>query len=297
MELGLYESDELSNSKYHGARGFYSSSQFKDALDDIELFYKKYISGEVVGRESIPAFDIGTYFHTAILEPHNLENECAVFTGGVRRGKAWDEFKDKHEGKAIITAKELLQAENLITATKASPIAMGLLSQGESEFSCFTNVMGLPVKVRADWINIQEGYILDLKSTTGNAKDEHKTKNKISNYNYDLSASLYIDAFNAHYGEEIIKDFYWTFSSKDYSNSKTYRASREMLEVGRRKYQKALRTILKYMELNWEFVDELADVSPLPWEKDLWLEDKGPNKKKFDTAQVGVRQVTDRELL
>lgn len=296
--LGLIEGEDLTNEEYHGIRGFYSSSQYKVGMKDIETFYKQYILGEDIGMKHIPAFDIGTYYHTGILEPEKLDKECIVYTGDPeskaklvkRAGKFWEAFKEKHKGMLILNEKEHFQAMNLINATKESPIAMGLLQNGEAELSCFALLEGFPTKVRADWINIQEGYILDLKSTTGNVKDVHAIKKKISDLNYDLSASLYIDTFNTHYGSEVIKDFYWTFASKDMCNCKTYRASKEMLEVGRRKYKFALAQIKKYQEQEWQFYDELEDIDPVSWDKDTWMSE--PKKK-----QEPIKRTVDSDLL
>lgn len=302
IKSGLYKAAELSNSEYHkireGEEVFYSSSQFKTAKEDIELFYKKYILKEVV-QESNAAFDIGQYYHTAILEPELLDSECTVYPGKTRRGKEWEAFKEANKDKVILTQGDYLKAENLITATKESPIAMGLLSEGESELSLFTEFMGVNVKVRADWINFEEGYILDLKSTTGNCKDVFKTQGKISNYDYDLSAAFYLDVFNSYLGKKglpLIETFYWTFASKDIANSRTYRATDRMIEVGRAKYRKGLALIKEYQANGWTFYDILEDLSPLPWEEQVWLEG-ADEKKKFSNNKTKVRQVQDEDLL
>ena len=275
MKFGLYRG--ISNEKYHEVlpwgEAFVSSSQLKDANEDIEVFHKKYILKEIE-RKEIPAFAIGTYYHTAILEPELLGEECAVYEGGIRKGKVWEEFKKTNAGKAIITAKEFLQADALIQATKDSPIAMSLLAEGEAEVSLYTELEGVKVKVRADWINFEKGYVLDLKSTTGNAKDVRKVQQKISSYCYDLSAALYLDAFNNELGkagEPLLEDWYWTFASKDFKNCRTYRASKHNLEVGRSKYKAALRLIKKYSELGWQFQDEIIELDAASWEKLEWL--------------------------
>ena len=165
MKLGLYKGDKLSNAQYHAAEGFFSSSQFKIANEDIELFHKKYITKEIVDKEGNPAFDIGTYFHTAILEPHLLDKECVVMPGDIktRRGEKWNVFKAANEGKVILSANDYLKAQNLIAAAKDSPVLTDLLKGGESELSLFHEFKGLKCKVRADYINLEQGYIVDLK--------------------------------------------------------------------------------------------------------------------------------------
>lgn len=284
MELGLHRG--ISNEEYHEVldwgEAYVSSSQLKDANEDIEVFHKKYILKEIE-RKEIPAFAVGTYYHTAILEPELLEKECAVFSGGVRRGKVWDAFKEENKDKAIITSKEKLQADNLIKATQDSPIAMNLLSKGEAEVSLGVMLCGVKVKVRADWINFEEGYVLDLKSTTGNAKDVRKIQQKISGYSYDLSAALYLDAFNEYLGQQglpLLDTWYWTFASKDFRNCRTYRATEHNIAVGRAKYRAALEEIKKYSDRDWVFVDEIIELDAAGWEKLDWLSEEERKVKK-----------------
>ncbi len=75
---------DLSSDEYHATPGTYSSSQFKDLLDDEEIFINKYIK-KTIEKEDVPAFGTGNYFHTGVLEPHKLKSEYVVFQGKVRR--------------------------------------------------------------------------------------------------------------------------------------------------------------------------------------------------------------------
>ena len=59
-----------------------------------------------------------------------------------------------------------------------------------------------------------------------------------------------------------------------------------MIEVGRRKYKKGLNLIKQYIANGWEFKDELVDLAPLPWEKQLWMEESGENKQKFSNNRA-----------
>jgi hypothetical protein len=290
---------DMSSEDYHGTGNTFSSSQLKTMLEDPEIFYKKYVSKEIA-RESNSAFDVGTYFHCAVLEPHLLEKECVVYPGAIRRGKEWDDFKAANVGKAIISKTELVTANNLIKAVNESPISMHYLSLSKPEVSAFVEVyvMGkevfsfrddecfcltssgwvttsldfepedikdfgvkLVIKVRADALGIGHGIISDLKSTTGNAKKTHEMQNKVASYQYDLSAALYLDVFTMATGEEY-HTFVWIFASKDVGNCKSYKASDRNIMVGRAKYKKALVDLAKYVSNGWSFTDELGEIGP-----------------------------------
>lgn len=288
---------DMSSEAYHSHPNTFSSSQLKTILEDPEMFHRKYITKEIE-RESNSAFDIGTYFHTAILEPDKLTLECAVYTG-VRRGKEWDAFKLLNVGKAIITSSELLQAENLIKAVKKSKIASHFLSKGEAEISCFADLyvyaeniycnesiltidgwiidsagfdlafkhgLKITIKVRADLLG-NEGFILDLKSTTGNVKSEHTMRTKISAYSYDLSASLYLDVFTIATGKTYDK-FIWTFASKDYGNCQNYVSSSDNTKIGRVKWMKAILLLAICIKNEWKFDDEMRILEPQFFERE-----------------------------
>lgn len=295
MKSGIVK--DMSSSDYHGLAGTFSSSQLKDLLEDPEYFHRKYIKKEIEKLE-IPAFDIGTYFHTALLEPEKLKLECAVYEG-VRRGKDWEAFKEANANKAIITKTELDQANGLINAVQNSPVAMRRLTKGQPEVSAFVNLRiaesgviychdleksvtvtggfkkekapkkgtDITIKVRADLI--ADDFILDLKSTNGNTKSKYQMRTKVSSYNYDLSAALYLDMFSL-VGERVISDFIWVFASKDYFNSKSYVASADMIQIGRAKYFKALFTLAECLENDWQFEDSLGILEPQPFERE-WI--------------------------
>lgn len=317
MEIQLFKSVmDMSNEDYHAIREgderAYSSSQLKDMLDDPELFYRKYITKEIE-KEEVAAFDVGTYIHAAILEPETLEQQCAIWTGSVRRGKDWDAFKEANAGKAIITMSELEKAQNAINGIKNSPIAMSVYSGGAAEVSVFIEVtvvgediycidggralvlrengwaaidpatidfskgaIKFKIKCRADYL-ADGDYIADIKSTTGNPKAEHSIQSKVREYKYDMSAALYLDVFNAaalFEGKGLIQDFLWTFATKDYPMSKTWAASEKQLMVGRAKWKKAAIELSRCLATNWSFDDSVGVIEPAAFEED-WLKKGG----------------------
>ena len=281
----------LPSETYHSITGTYSSSQFKDMLDDEVTFFKKYIE-KSIEREDVPAFAVGNFFHTGVLEPHKLAEDCAVYMGKVRRGAEWDSFQAQHSGKVIVTAAQRDEATRLIESVLNSSVAMSYIKRGKPEVSLFVELavfkgdiyaphygkvldlrlgwlscdlpdldgaVKLIVKVRADCLG--EDFVLDLKSTSGNARSEGSVRSKISYYQYDLSASLYLDIFSLQRGQPIV-DFIWTFASKDYFNCKSYKASDNNRLVGRAKWMKAVTRLAYCLDSGWDIPDVLGVLEP-----------------------------------
>jgi len=261
----------LTNDNYHGEKEHFSSSQLKDVLEDIEYFYKVHISKEIEKSMTGNQLAIGTYVHTAVLEPHLLNKECAVYTGATRRGKEWEAFQALNTGKTIITAKESEDAAGCIKAVLDDAESMKILTPAEKEVSTFGQLLGVPLKARFDAGLLKDGgYIADLKTCSCNAKEERAINRAIEDYNYDMSAALYLDLFSITSGKRL-KDFYWVFASKKMNNAQVWRATPEMLATGRAKLKYALTAIRKYAEMDWAFKSEIRDITPPPYIKDMWL--------------------------
>lgn len=282
--MKIIKGSELSNTEYH-SRDEFSSSQLKDAMSDVEYFYKVYIAKTLAKKApyNTDALDVGSYYHAAILEPETLDAEFAVYAEPRRAGKVWTDFQAKHGAKTILNLKGLGEAETLIDATKASKVAMDLINPSERELSAFSKLEGVDVRVRADFINRKAGYIGDLKSLTGNARDESTVIKATRDRNYDMSAALYIDVFNSVLpAKEQIKNFYWVFASKDYANCRTYRMNSKMYELGKSKYMKALFNISEGIACDWKFKDDgIHEIDPAA----------------FELFNYGIEKESDADLL
>lgn len=294
---------DMSSEAYHSFPNTFSSSQLKDALKNIKIFHKKYILKEYEKEEN-SAFDVGTFFHSSILEPDKLFDDCAVYEG-IRRGKEWTAFKEANIGKAIITKSEQVQADLMISAVKESELAQSFLSKGVPEVSCFVKVYVyagdiyakgciltnegwtrvysgdftlamkngscLTLKVRADLLG--DDFIFDLKSTTGDCCDDFLISSKISSYSYDLSAALYLDIFSIG-TDKNYKDFIFCFASKDVGNTQCYVASKDNIRIGRKKWSNAIKTIVKNMESDWVFKEKLLIIEPSYYERKWLIEEE-----------------------
>jgi hypothetical protein len=200
----------------------------------------------------------------------------------------------------------MAKVENLVNGTKASPLSMFLIEKCQKEVSFFGELCGVYCKVRADGLHLAKetdpeedfSYILDLKSMSGNAKNTYSMRSKISTSNYDLSASFYTDLVNKYITEynktakvkyRPVTHFFWTFASKDFIHAKTYYASPKMMEVGRKKYQRALYLINKYSKNNWVFEDSVDMLEPSFYEEE-WLNTKVEDEVKPDGIKYSPKQ-------
>lgn len=244
----------IPNAEYHGDSEYLSSSGLKLILRDIRSYYRKYVEGihDPMGNQD--ALTFGTYIHALLLEPDKVEEEFITFDG-VRRGKLWDEFKKLNADKHILGNLELLKGKSIEDAFKKNDIAFNLIKNGEAEKTLCTELFGVKVKVRADYIT--PGKVIDVKTTSGSLKPE-SISYTCHKYDYDLSAALYVDVFAKLTG--MAHDFYFVFVSKDPVDIQVFKASKQMIDNGRRKYKKALRIIQKCRASGVYFSDDIQEI-------------------------------------
>lgn len=253
---------DLSNEDYHGDKTCFSSTQLKTVLESPEMFYQQYILGRSKKMDS-PALRIGNAVHTRILEPDKFDDEYAIYKGKIRRGAQWEQFKAENEGKILLTDKDMVQVDVAVDNILNTDATLPYINGGTPEVSLFTELEGVKIKVRADYLNEKLKYIQDIK-TTGEIVNEVSTRRKIAQFGYDLSAALYLDAFRQEGFD--IESFIWVFSSKSYQSCKVFKASEQMLENGRIKYKRALDTIKRYQDKNWDLTNDVVELSPIEWD-------------------------------
>lgn len=239
---------DMPNEDYHNERGHYSSTTLKQALLNPNKFLNYLQKGSNI---SDSAKSFGNYIHTAILEPEKLEDECEVFSGRARKGRAWDDFLQMNLDKTVITMAELEIAEEIINRLNTDfieleegPIAAkDLFKGGAAEVSTFAELLGERVKCRTDYEIFDKKsntlIIRDLKSTSSDVSTPDKARSVISYYGYDLSAALYTDIKKLELEKyhkikgavNVIFDLVFV-SKKDYSIN-LYRVSESTLNKGR----------------------------------------------------------------
>lgn len=168
---------------YYGDFGKqYLSNSDIDALLNNPLNFKKQ-------SQQTPAFLIGGYFHTCILEPHKLD-KYKIVKSSTRNTKLYKEIAGEdiclleHEADAIELMREKVLDNELFR---------DMIQDGEVEYETpgITELEGMKWKGKADVINHSHQLIVDLK-TTNNINSFASSAYK---YNYDSQAYIYSKMF------------------------------------------------------------------------------------------------------
>ena len=143
-----------------------------------------------------PAFLVGGYFHTCILEPDKLD-KYKVVKSSTRNTKA---YKDVSGGELCLLQKEVDEIELMKDKLIANDICRGLIfdndltvigKPNQYEVPGVTELFGNMWKGKADIVNHDEKLVIDLK-TTG---DIDRFKWSASKFNYDSQAYIYSKLF------------------------------------------------------------------------------------------------------
>lgn len=175
------------------------------ALEDDANYYgdfgKKYLSNSDIGtlltnplalgkqQEQRPAFLVGGYFHTAILEPDKLKN-FKIVEATTRNTKAYKEISG---GEMCLLKHEVDQIELMTEKMLDNEVCRDLIRSGNVKYEQpeITELEGQMWKGKADIVNHDEKLIIDLKTTA----DITKFKYSASKYNYDSQAYIYSKLF------------------------------------------------------------------------------------------------------
>jgi hypothetical protein len=144
-----------------------------------------------LGKESEqrPAFLVGGYFHTAILEPNKLK-KYKVIESTTRNTKV---YKEMSGGELCLLQHEVDQIELMTDKIMDNNICKSLIRVGNVEYEQpnIIELEGQMWKGKADIVNHDEKLIIDLKTTA----DLSKFKSSAYRYNYDSQAYIYSKLF------------------------------------------------------------------------------------------------------
>ena len=171
---------------YYGKFGkqFLSNSDIYYLLNNPLMFHQE--------QAKSPAFLVGGYFHTCILEPDKLE-KFTVIPSATRNTKA---YKEMSGGELCLLQHEVDNIELMRDKLMDNDICADLIMGTDGKLNDFEVPMIKEIengmwKGKADIINHNEKLVIDLK-TTG---DINKFKNSAYRFNYDSQAYIYSQLF------------------------------------------------------------------------------------------------------
>ena len=176
-------------------------NKLKNDEDYYGDFGNQFLSNSHVGRllndplnifkpmKPSPAFLIGGYFHTCILEPEKLKKYKVVKSTN-RNTKA---YKDVASGELCMLEHEVDMVELMRDKIMANDICKDLIQEGNVDYEVpmITDLFGQTWKGKADIVNHDEKLIIDLKTTA----DINKFQYSANKYNYDSQAYIYSKLF------------------------------------------------------------------------------------------------------
>lgn len=140
-------------------------------------------------QKQIPAFLVGGYFHTAILEPEKLK-KFRIVEASTRNTKAYKEISG---GEMCLLQSEVDKLEVMIDTMMSNEVCRDLIQDGVVEYEVpgIAEINGRLWKGKADIINHSQKLVIDLKTTA----DITKFRYSAHKYNYNSQAYIYRELF------------------------------------------------------------------------------------------------------
>lgn len=271
----------MSNEDYHAMTDVPSKSML-DLYAERPAKYRAKLDGTLERKET-ESMRLGTAAHTALLEPHTWDARYRTLTEALsKNSNAYKALKaeeaekgrvliDQDERDAAFKMAEAVMAKLDRIAGKVGGVNPFRLKGGICEGSLFwtDKATGLRLRTRPDWMIYQEGgpnFIIDLKSTRDAGEGFDKST---ENFRYDVSAAFYSDGYEAVFG--VPPDAYLLVcveSGAPHFTCVRY-ATPEILERGRKAYNKDTAGITSCQAANeWpDYPDDFVPMALPRWAK------------------------------
>ncbi|MFV7791301.1 PD-(D/E)XK nuclease-like domain-containing protein [Aliarcobacter lanthieri] len=238
---------DMPNKEYHEIDGL-SSTQFQDLDLSVAIYDNRHLF-----RYESEALVLGSLNHTALLEPHLLDDYIETTTKTLDSA-ATEKIKKDNPNKEVVPLGSIALAKE--RAYKVNLVYGAYVEQAlkEVSFIVFDEALQLYRKCRADLWLPNHGLVLDYK-TSKEHRPELFRRNSISQYNYDIQSAWYIDTinmviekFNLPYPK--VTQFGWIISP-NYTPYKPFGgvAMNDVIEKGRAKYTALIE---KYISVKFE---------------------------------------------
>jgi hypothetical protein len=214
-------------------------------------YWAKYLDPLREREEKTKALIQGSLIHTAILEPHKLQDEYCIAPKVDRRttkGKDdWNTFMLMNAGKQAIEEEDFRMSICIKNAVAKHPTASALLNKpGAVEQPIFWTMpvtlkdgtsMMINCKAKPDKLT-DDGFILDPKSTDDASM--FKFGRSAFNYRYHVQAAWYTDGYTAVYGKPPQAFVFIAIEKTAPYGIAVYYADEETIQLGRKAYMEDL---------------------------------------------------------
>lgn len=196
------------------------------------------------------AMKVGRVSHVATFEPERFLNSIAVWDGGTRRGKDWEAFKARNEGRELLTENEHTKCLSIQNAVRNSKLASRYVQKGRGEMTMLwtTELRGnkIPCKGRIDFDS--QSAIVDLKTTKDASPDAFGRQ--CYDLHYATQAAWYVDGYFLATG---IRKPYVVVAVENVEPFvvQPYTVPEDLLDIGRTEYLGWLDKLIFCREQNW----------------------------------------------
>lgn len=208
-----------------------------DALDRVNFSTLKsmarspahYFHGLHTQWEDTPSKKLGRAVHLAVLEPARFAAAVAVWSGGTRRGAAWEAFRVAHAGQELLTEAESETCAAIQAAVRSDPLAGRYVEDGATEVTMiWATADGVQCKGRID-LDSPRG-IVDLKTTRNSSPSGFGRE--VWSYLYHAQAAWYQDGYERITGT---KKPYWLVAVESAAPyvAQVYSVPDAVLNIGR----------------------------------------------------------------
>lgn len=203
---------------------------------------------------STRAMEIGTAFHTALLEPDRYAAEYVVVTGcDDRRVSAYKDAAKIYGGHKALTESEGSSVTVMAESIRSNKAANSLMTRkGYAELSAFVRdpETGVLMRCRFDWLT-DDAFCIDLKKTQDCR--EHAFSRSLHNYRYHVQAAMYSHIYELLFGKPLQAFKLLAVEEDPPCANVLYDIDPLALQHGHTLYRQALESYAKSLENNsWE---------------------------------------------
>jgi exodeoxyribonuclease VIII len=241
---------DIENEDYHELPGV-----SKSGTDKIHKSINHWLNPE---HKDYSHLTFGTAVHTAILEPDTWDSLYVKGPPGVdKRHKDYKSAKTEagNNGKILLDPTQWDNVSYAWESVFAHPIAAEWFNNkaaiAEGSLWVEEENTGILAKCRPDWLMLDEGLCVDLKTTKNASPDPDGVgggfPRSCGQYRYDVAAAWYTDMLTTHFEKPFDMPFVAVESSPPF-NTCVYRIDPDSVQRARLAYMQDLARLIEFVE-------------------------------------------------